>query len=666
VPDLDQKLDPPEIEPDTPPRRRIALAAAIIALVGSLAGAASAIADGNADRLRREAQRQSVSALAARAAALADLYDVRSRNAVHGGLAARRTLALIHVEVFGSQSIDGETAAWTKAADDLEAISPQGALATLPGFFDYTGERLGAADLLSLRADASRETSSSWAHKADLYFMAVTMLAVVLALLGLSATLGDRLGRWFFVAAGTLVIASAVAAGSAKLAGITRTPEAAVRAVADGNARLYARDWTGAVGRYDAALRERADYAPALRQRASATIAAGSRGVDAFVIPDSTQSAYEHAARDLDRVLDQGIRDPLTLTNQAASLFHLRQYRRSEALSREALEKQTLPLPLANLGLVIAAQGREQEAERTYRRFVELVESESKARNRDPLERDALYSSSLTTLDKLARLEPARAGLAGQLQGLVLSAWASQGAPGATRPTTAKGTLTLRANQTSVAADLRYTGVAPRAPAAFAVYYRLQGGADWILHPSLSFVGPWQLAPDGTANYRRVDTSCLPEGDLRVDVFVSGWRIATSTVTRGGAPPGYQAFADSRTRLSGCRPSDWTADEEAPGLVSYHTADGGSFAVRSAPLGGRDGGGAVTVALDRASGRLGIPAGLPSSTKVVAGINGLGRGAGVKQAWAAVHGNSVFVITSTAGASDLTAPTWIWNSLVLP
>jgi hypothetical protein len=61
MPDLEQNLDPPEVDVDTPPRRRIAIALAAIAMIGSLVAAASAITDGKADRGRRDAQRQAIS-----------------------------------------------------------------------------------------------------------------------------------------------------------------------------------------------------------------------------------------------------------------------------------------------------------------------------------------------------------------------------------------------------------------------------------------------------------------------------------------------------------------------------------------------------------------------------------------------------------------------------
>jgi hypothetical protein len=118
---------------------------------------------------------------------------VRSRSALYGGVAARGTLARTKVEVYGSATIPGETAAWQHALKDVAAVNPfPGDPATTPRLFAYSSAKLRNADLLSLQSEATRETAGSWAHKADLYFIAVTLLAVVLALLGLMARLGRR------------------------------------------------------------------------------------------------------------------------------------------------------------------------------------------------------------------------------------------------------------------------------------------------------------------------------------------------------------------------------------------------------------------------------------------------------------------------------------------
>jgi hypothetical protein len=166
-----------------------------------------------------------------------------------------------------------------------------------------------------------------------------------------------------------------------------------------------------------------------------------------------------------------------------------------------------------------------------------------------------------------------------------------------------------------------------------------------------------------------VDSTCLPAGDLRVDIFVSGRRIASSTAGRGSVPKGYQPFVDSRTRLSGCRPPTWAVTEEAPGLISYRGNDGSSFVIHSVPLARRDPAAAVRAALDRASARLRMPQRLPARPQVVAGIQGLRRGAGLTTAWAAVRGDSVrgdsvLVVTSRSSPSDPLSPVWVWSSLV--
>jgi tetratricopeptide (TPR) repeat protein len=425
---------------------------------------------------------------------------VRSRSALYGGVAARGTLARTKVEVYGSATIPGETAARQHALKDVAAVNPfPGDPATTPRLFAYSSAKLRNADLLSLQSEATRETAGSWAHKADLYFIAVTLLAVVLALLGLMASIRQGFGPWLYVAVGLLTAAALISALLAAFTSVTDTPQEAWNAVADGNARLAVADYRGAVKAYDRALELREDYVTALRQRAPARVAADSVAVGIYVISNSTPEAYEQATRDLQRAIDNGAEDFLTLTNQGAFLFHLRQYRRSEDLSRKALAIQELPLPMANLGLVIAAQGREQEAAQTYRRFIGLVEAQA-ARGRDPIEREELYSSSLTTLEKLARLEPARAPLVLRLQGMLTAAWASHKAEPAMGSGQAQGTLRLAASQTGFAAKLRYSGVMPGDPTAWAVYYRARGAMTGSTSGSCRTSGCgtwWPTGPPG-------------------------------------------------------------------------------------------------------------------------------------------------------------------------
>jgi hypothetical protein len=214
---------------------------------------------------------------------------VRSRSALYGGVAARGTLARTKVEVYGSATIPGETAAWQHALKDVAAVNPfPGDPATTPRLFAYSSAKLRNADLLSLQSEATRETAGSWAHKADLYFIAVTLLAVVLALLGLMASIRQGFGPWLYVAVGLLTAAALISALLAAFTSVTDTPQEAWNAVADGNARLAVADYRGAVKACDRALELREDYVTALRQRAPARVAADSVAVGIYVISNST------------------------------------------------------------------------------------------------------------------------------------------------------------------------------------------------------------------------------------------------------------------------------------------------------------------------------------------------------------------------------------------
>jgi hypothetical protein len=132
---------------------------------------------------------------------------------------------------------------------------------------------------------------------------------------------------------------------------------------------------------------------------------------------------------------------------------------------------------------------------------------------------------------------------------------------------------------------------------------------------------------NGAARFAQVDRSCLPPGDLRVDVLVAGRRLATATTERGSVPAGFQPFVDSRTGLSGCRPSTWTVTAGAPGRLSYRGPAGAFFDVRTVPLGRRQAAAAVSATLDRASSWMGMAPSVAARPQMVAGVKGLARGA---------------------------------------
>ena len=141
---LDHDLDPPDIETGTRFGRRLAIAVAVVGLAASACAAGSAIADSEADRMRRPAQQQAIEAVAARTTALAKLYDTRSRAAQHEELAVRRNTAALEDTLLGQTELAAESKAWTQA---VQSLPPTGT---------WTLERLNerAAELLA-RADGT-------------------------------------------------------------------------------------------------------------------------------------------------------------------------------------------------------------------------------------------------------------------------------------------------------------------------------------------------------------------------------------------------------------------------------------------------------------------------------------------------------------------------------
>jgi tetratricopeptide (TPR) repeat protein len=584
----DPPLELPDLDiPDTPFKRRTALAVAVLAFVGGLLGVGAGLAADRADAQGRDAQRAAVAAMADRSTAYAQFYDVLGGHTEVRGVQQRLEMARFRASLAPRGDDAAAAAEWEQAAGALQDLSLD--LAGVPYSDQLT--RYGSDLLLDpaieqLRADAAAETAGSWGNKADRYVFGITLLAVALPLLGLSLTVSPS-ARRPLVWAAALIAAGAVGVGAqTAVMPVVTTPDAAIRAVADGDRLAALHRFDDAVDAYTRALRARSDYTIAFRQRAGARIAAASPEKDTLVytVAVTSPEARRLAVEDLYRAMDADAPDYTVLLNQGANLFHLRAYAEGERLTRQALAlNDELPLPWSNLGLFRAAQGDADGARRAYDALVARIRQRPDAR-----EQGEIYAVSRTTLEMLAAMEPDKAGLALELEGRLVAAQSGTDADRSAGSSPRIAGLRLSSAGFQLVATYSHTGVPADAVLSWIPYTRQRPDQPWQQRWDLTRFGRFGVAENGSSTTTLLDTLCPARGEqYRVDVWLGNDRLATATTGASSASgeTSYVAAYDPAGPFSTCRPEGWDIDEEVPGLLSLTEASGDArFVVRAVPV----------------------------------------------------------------------------------
>lgn len=612
MPVAEPDLELPRIdELDTSFKRRLALSVALIALLGSLLGLGAAWSGGQEDRLARDSQRAAVAALAERTAAYADIYDHLGRYAEAVSLRQQYELAAFRAQLVPG----GEDAAardrWRHAHRQLSDLTPLLTAGESPNDRErYHSERLTESLAATLKQEAGLETAEAWGGKSERYVLGITLLAIALTLLGLSLTVATEVRHSLIRPAA--VIAGLVLVGSlvVTLDDPPSTRDEAIGAVVEGDQLMMTRDYQGAVAAYTRAIDMRDDYATAYRQRSLAHTLAGAPGglPSTYIVTTTSREARQRSIDDLNRALD-GRRDYLSLVNQGANYFHVRDYATSERLTREALKRVALPLPQANLALVLAAQGREKEAVDAYRKLVELIRLRP-----DDVEKAELFASSRWALAKLARLQPSRGDLAQRLQGQLVAAEAAERSPSPEPPPTNDPVLTnLRVEPAGAQLNVTFEhrGIPPASRVSWIGYFRPEGVEDWLQRPDLDVFDRFGHSEPGTGQLSIVDSACPPAGTYRIDVFLEERLLASAQAERPKPARELVSHYDGVGAITTCRPTDWRIDREQAGTVEMRSGSGPTqrLEVRAVPLPAalleRPPTDVVTTALDTLGGQLG-------------------------------------------------------------
>jgi len=612
-------------------KRRLATRIILVSLLSSVVAFLAADAGAREDENTREAERNAVAAMAEDAVTYVEYYGGLAGYAEAQPADLRRSVAEARAQL-ALDGYSGDAARWRAASGSLANLSP---------LLEPNADPAGAAqrsfqdlyyrvDLASLHQTTRRETADAWGARSERYSAVLAMLAIVLSVLGLAATFGQRLWRPLVrpavaVALGCLVFTAAVAVPR-----VLKVPDDALEQVAEGNRRLRLNDVDGAIAAYSGAIDRAPRYATAYVRRAGAYALQGSSERDqSYVFSISDPEARARSIADLDRAFGLGADDDLlAMVTHGANYFFARRYDDAETLTRRATGRNPrLTVAQLNLGLALAAQGKAEEAATRFR----LV-TEQAAATADPEERKELFAAGHTTLEQLARQEPERAGLVRRLQDQLTAAQTTadaqrplhQLAPGA-----AVSGLSVSVGDRSLTATYEYRGVGKDDFLGWILYTRPNPSAPWRQQPGLN---RFELVPDAPGDGRAQTTlpegRCPAAGDYRVDLYLEGVYQVSAQTTRPPSPERLTSDDDPLGSFSLCRPEEWKVRMQRPGMLdvgSRTTPQRLTVSVFPAPPElAREGAGRELAALaDRLAARRGFrPVGAPPRPRDVGGMPG--------------------------------------------
>jgi tetratricopeptide (TPR) repeat protein len=594
-------------------KRRLAACIVLVTLLSSVVGFLAADAGAREDEHAREAERTAVAAMAEDAEAYVEFYGGLAGYAEAQPAELRRWMAEAR-ELAVPGGYTGDAMRWKAAGGKLADLS-----SLLAGAYPeeaaqrHFRDLYHRVDLASLRQAARRATADAWGVRSERYSAILTMLAIVLAVLGLAATFGQRMWRPLVRPAVAVALVCLAAAAVVALPRVPAVPEDAMLQVAEGDRRLALRDVDGAVAAYSKAVDLAPGYAVAYVRRAGAYALQGSLERDqTYVFSIIDPAARARSMRDLERAFELGADDDvLAVATQAANYFAVRRYGDAEALARRATDRNPGLAPARlSLGLAQAAQGRTEEAVAAFDRVAEQAATTS-----ERAEREELFAAAHTTLEQLARQEPARAALVRLLHDrLVAAQTAAQVrrplrrlAPGATVPA-----LSLSADVRSLTATYRYRGLRGEDTLTWIVYTRPGPERSWWQRPGLWRVEEFPATGTGDEGEATLPWGLCPDaGHYRVDLYLEGVYQTSAEATRERAPEPLEPDEDHLDSLRLCRPEDWKVQARRPGLLEVRSPAGTqrlAVSVVPAPpeLGGPGAGPRLAALADRLAARRGF------------------------------------------------------------
>jgi tetratricopeptide (TPR) repeat protein len=355
-------------------KRLTAIMIATVTILAALAAFLQTDAGGKATKANRDAQSYAIQALGARASGQAEV-DYGWYGATHSWYALE-TLAKS-----ADQRDDPDAAArYRTVRDAIAQLSPlmrepyfDPASGNYPDQYGYQSDVfLVKATEFSERYTVAAQLNNGWNGKANTYIVHLTLLAVALALYGLSSTPEDWT-RWVFVGAGSLLVVTTVGWMAITIVTpVTVNPDTAITSYAAGYGLAWRGETTKAITSYDEAIKLAPNYANAYYERGNAhfSLASADLGLD----PQTAQEELRLAANDYEQARRVGKEDGSVNWNLGWTYYLLGFYGESAVASRRALDiDPNLFAVRCNLGLTLLADGKIEEARTEYAEAVRGV-----------------------------------------------------------------------------------------------------------------------------------------------------------------------------------------------------------------------------------------------------------------------------------------------------
>lgn len=355
-------------------KRLVSILIATTTIIAALAAFLQTDAGGRATQANRNAQRYAIEALGTRATGQSQVD--------YGWYGAAKMYYDLDTQASTLDST-GETAIAERIRRTRDKITTLSPLLAEPyfdpesGFYPSRGRFeadtfLVKATELSERYKVSATLNNIWNDKANTYIVHLTLLAVALALYGLS-TAPDNWTRWVFIGAGcTLVLVTLAWMATTITTPVEVTSNQAIEAYAKGYGQAWRGDYEDAIATYDEVVKLAPEYASAFYERGSAhfSLTSDVLGED----PQAAQAELRLAAADYERARNAGKDDGSVNWNLGWTYYLLGFFDESITTSRRALELDpNLFAVRCNLGVTLLADGKLDEARREYADAIKIV-----------------------------------------------------------------------------------------------------------------------------------------------------------------------------------------------------------------------------------------------------------------------------------------------------
>jgi tetratricopeptide (TPR) repeat protein len=358
-------------------KRLIAILISSVTIIAAIAAYLQTDAGARAAQANRDAQQYAIRALGLRVSGQADVD--------YGWYGATHTWFQLETSADSAIQDYDEAAArrYRTVRDRIAELSPMlnapyfdpsdGENGWYPDYSAYQSDRyIVTATEYDERYTLNARLNNAWDAKANTYVLHLTILAVSLALFGLSTTL-ESWTRWLFVGFGCMLVSVTTLWMSVTAAiPVQQLPDTAIKAYARGVGLDWRGDSAGAIEAFDEALAIAPSYAQALYGRGGAYLDLAYDFVGPE--PEAAQADLATAAADYEAARAAGRDDTSTGWNLGWTYYLLGKYDESVAVSRHALDMNPdLFAVSCNIGVALLADGEVDAAAAEYERASQTV-----------------------------------------------------------------------------------------------------------------------------------------------------------------------------------------------------------------------------------------------------------------------------------------------------